>query len=156
MEKWEFYKDDIQVSSYGRIKYKGKIKKQYYDKDGYCIVSIKSKQYKVHRLVALTFIDNINNLAEVNHKDMNKKNNNANNLEWCSHLENMKHAFKNKNIGSLRNKKVIQYTLDNKIIKVWDSIKEATELLGIASGNISKCCQNKIKRTGIYKWEYLK
>jgi arginyl-tRNA synthetase len=34
-------------------------------------------------------------------------------------------------------------------------VKEATEKLNIPVGNISKCCQGKIGRTGIYKWSYL-
>ena len=44
---------------------------------------------------------------------------------------------------------------DGEVIKVWNSIKEATEELHIPQGNISKCCQGKIKRIGIYKWSYL-
>lgn len=44
----------------------------------------KVKFYRVHRLVAEYFIDNPNNLPEVNHKDENKLNNDVSNLEWCS------------------------------------------------------------------------
>lgn len=155
MEQYKLYKDNIEVSNYGNIKIKGIIKKPHKDKDGYLIISIKGKQYKIHRLVAETFIDNPYNKKEVNHKDMNKENNNVSNLEWSTHLENMQHAFKNKNIGASRNKKVVQHKLDGEVIKIWNSIKEATETLNIPMGNISKCCQGKISRTGIYKWTYL-
>lgn len=41
------------------------------------------KSIKIHRLVAKAFIDNPNKYEQVNHKDENKLNNNANNLEWC-------------------------------------------------------------------------
>jgi len=54
------------------------------------------KKYElVHRLVAIHFIDNSNNLPCVNHIDGNKHNNKSSNLEWCTYSENTKHALKN-------------------------------------------------------------
>lgn len=47
---------------------------------------------KVHRIVADTFIENPNDLPEVNHKDLNRQNNHVDNLEWISHLDNIKHS----------------------------------------------------------------
>ena len=50
------------------------------------------KTYNVHELVAKHFIKNNNGLREINHIDGNKLNNKVDNLEWCTHKENMQHA----------------------------------------------------------------
>lgn len=68
------------------------------DKNGYKKVLLCKNGYHkniaVHRVVALTFLDNPNNLPQVNHIDGNKINNNVSNLEWCSNYDNMQHAIK--------------------------------------------------------------
>ena len=51
-----------------------------------------NKTFRIHRLVALTFIPNPLNLPEVNHKDENKHNNDVSNLEWVTSAENMQHS----------------------------------------------------------------
>jgi len=53
----------------------------------------KSKDYLVHRLVALAFLEQPKGKDCVNHIDGNPKNNNISNLEWCDHKENNNHAF---------------------------------------------------------------
>ena len=75
-----------------------KIKSQYISSTGYYMISVsknnKSKPYRVHRLLAETFIPTKDGCIFVNHIDGNKTNNSLDNLEWCTHLENMKHAFR--------------------------------------------------------------
>lgn len=92
-EKWKNitdYEELYQVSNLGKIKNvkRNKIKKATLNKDGYYVVKLsknnKKKVYLIHRLVAKEFIENKNNYDIVNHKDENKINNKAENLEWCT------------------------------------------------------------------------
>lgn len=53
----------------------------------------KTKTHYVHRLVANTFILNLESKPQVNHKDGNKINNNIDNLEWVTHSENLQHSY---------------------------------------------------------------
>lgn len=70
------------------------------NKSGYEVVRISKDSISItktlHRLLLKNFIENINNLKAINHKDGNKLNNNLNNLEWCSFSDNLKHAWKTK------------------------------------------------------------
>jgi hypothetical protein len=98
MEIWkeiEGYEGLYQVSNEGRIRSKRRIKIQG-DYNGYKKVRLskKSRQLtkQVHRLVAKAFIPNPENKPFVNHKDLNRSNNNVNNLEWVTHQENVNHA----------------------------------------------------------------
>lgn len=66
-------------------------------KNGYEYVQLSNgrknrKNFRIHRLVAMTFIDNPNNFPYVNHKDGNKRNNHVSNLEWCTPKQNDTHA----------------------------------------------------------------
>lgn len=118
-EVWKDIEDfsKYQVSNLGRIKSKGRytkvgIKNQdkcyrkeyivdgFINKKGYKQVTLyddngKPKTMRVHKLVALAFIENKNNLPQINHKDGNKLNNAVSNLEWISNYDNIQHAIKN-------------------------------------------------------------
>lgn len=94
------YEGLYEVSNMGRIKglVRNKIKTYRVSNWGYCQVVLSKNSVQqiklVHRLVAEAFIQNTNNLQQVNHKDGNKHNNCVENLEWCTASENMKHAWK--------------------------------------------------------------
>lgn len=101
IEEWRpiyGYEGLYEVSSYGRVRsldryevnnlgykrlLKGKILSPGIRKDGYFVVSLRNKMFRVHRLVAQAFIPNPDELPQVNHKDEDKSNNNVDNLEWC-------------------------------------------------------------------------
>jgi len=77
---------------------KQKLLTQYKDGKGYMHVKLydgrgKPKSLTIHRIVASAFLDNPNNLAEVNHIDHNKNNNNLDNLEWISRGDNIRHSY---------------------------------------------------------------
>jgi len=93
--------NDYEISNLGRLrslksKFYGRIIRPYYHSKGYVCVNLwncgKQEKWKLHRLVAIHFIDNPCNLPEVNHKDCNKHNNVDTNLEWVSSQDNVVHA----------------------------------------------------------------
>ena len=73
---------------------------------GYLMVDLykdgKAKKGIIHRLVAQTFIANPNNLPEVDHVDTNRRNNNVNNLRWCTRKENCNNPLSLKHSGDCR------------------------------------------------------
>ena len=80
-------------------------------KTGYKTVSLwknnKGSSKTIHRLVALTYLTNPNNLPEVNHIDGNKLNNHVDNLEWVTRSENMIHAYAT---GLAKQTKLLDYS----------------------------------------------
>lgn len=76
-----------------------KLLKQTKTYNGYKIVSLKNRHFRVHRLVAENFLDNKDDLPYVNHKDENKKNNNLSNLEWCSASYNINYGDRNNKVA---------------------------------------------------------
>ncbi len=83
--------ENVKASNMGNIMLNGEIKKSH-NSCGYRSISIKGKQFIVHRLIATTFIPNPKNKPEVNHKNGIKTDNRIENLEWVTHEENHIHA----------------------------------------------------------------
>lgn len=111
----------------------------------------------VHRLVAEAFLPNTNNLPYINHRDENKLNNKASNLEWCTAQYNIKYGSC---IDRRANKQKV--TRGNPIISIdnngnevkYISAKEASRITGINQGSISKCCKGERRIAGGFRWRY--
>jgi len=135
-----------------------KIREIEINENGYCRIRLmdgtkQGKKFYIHRLVAEAYIPNPNNYNQVNHKDLNKHNNDVNNLEWCSEAMNMQHNADNKPENS---KKIFQFDLldKNKLIGTYNSIKEASEKTNTNKTSIIHCCSGKYKKAGEYIWKY--
>ena len=150
------------VTSCGRVwSYRGKkFLKPYEGIRGYLRVWLSKNnvrwQPKIHRLVAEAYIQNPENLKQVNHKDENKQNNSVNNLEWCTNHYNSHYGTRKERIGVANknhpnlSKKVFCVELD----KTFESISEANRKTGISVSQISRCCNGIYKSAGKLHWKY--
>lgn len=166
MEIWkdiEGYEGLYQVSSEGRVKSLGngksnnskeKILKSNKNRGGYLKVDLhkegKKKNYLIHRLVAQAFIDNPNNLPEVNHRNEDKTDNRVENIEYCNRKYNINFGTRTEKTQ----KPILQFTKEGKFVKKWDGIREVERELGFSHSHISKCCKGKLKTAYGFKWCY--
>lgn len=184
-EIWKFIKDydnEYMVSNYGnfkRVRDNLILKKHFDGKRNYLQVSIKNVMYLTHRLVAKAFIENPNNLPQVNHIDENKTNNIVSNLEWCTQeynrnygncLKNMRDTKErngdykklSKNNVILKGKKVNKYKLDGTYLETFDSCNEGGKSLFKKedlkehnySSNVLHCCNGKFRQYKGYMWRF--
>lgn len=97
-----------------------------------------SKHHSVHRLVASTYIENPDNLPEVDHKDRDIHNNNVENLRWVSRKENLL----NTEMGLVRNFRRCELTHKGKVVGNFKSIAEASryanEVYGVSLSGINR------------------
>lgn len=109
-------------------------------------------RFSVHRLIASIFVENPLNKPMVDHIDRNRLNYKASNLRWVTAKEN---SANRDNSNSQCQKAVIQLDLDENIINIFQSAKEAGEILGISVGGIRHCARGEGQTSGGYKWDYL-
>jgi hypothetical protein len=165
----EIWKDVVgfeglyQVSNYARFKSLPKIIrpegrsyavgerliKSHVNKYGYVKVPF-IKDYKkynkqVHRMVALAFIPNPENLPQIDHIDGDRQNNHVSNLRWCTILENRNFPLSKKSHDEAIERQriaVVQLTKDGEFIAEHVSMNQAGRDLDIAGGWLCKCIKN--------------
>jgi len=141
--------DKIEVSSFGRVR---SVKGHYYtnhpDRGGYMRVSFRMNGKKVnklvHRLVAETFVHNPNSLPMVNHKDCNRSNNNAENLEWCTSKYNRQYQ---ESFGEAAGVPVFAISLSKFKVSYFRSQHEAGRSLGVFQPHINAVIKGKLNQT---------
>lgn len=177
MEIWRDvvgYEGVYQVSNKGRVKRIGAYKNQSdkeWKAERILKNAIKDNEYRfvqlslnnkvrmryVHRLVAEAFIPNLDSKPTVNHKDGDRANNNADNLEWSTYSENNVHSIEvlhRDSKNSSDSKPVLQFDLQGNLINEYPSMREAqrqTKIVGI-----DRVCNGaKYRKTaGGYVWRY--
>lgn len=162
--------DGWKISNLGNILVNGKSKLPYENGNGYkrVYVSLYGKMY-VHRLVAMTFLDNPENLEYINHKDGNRSNNFVDNLEWCTATQNIQHSYDflnriRKGAEKERNAYFGKRGKDHPVsipvvgifpdgtVKYYESCKHAAEQEGLNPSHISGCINGKRKTHGGIVW----
>lgn len=141
-----------------RRRKKGIILSQRKCKSGYLIVDLKCEGIRearmVHRIVAKAFLPNTNNYECVNHKDENKLNNNASNLEWCTPKYNANYGTAAKRMGKAHWKAILKLNRNGDVLCAYDSILEASKDTSITSQRIVGVLKGNRPTAGGYKWKY--
>lgn len=150
--------DNAFALSDGTIERNGEILTPKADAEGYLRVSVggKVRRDRVHRLIAKCFLQNPYNKKIVNHRNGNKQDNRASNLEYCTYRENSLLASLNGQFWSTGGVKIpiISTHIETGIETEFESQAEAERKLGIPNAEINKALRGKRKTSHGYKFKY--
>ena len=135
---------EILVSGYKHVKLSYKV-------DG----QRRQRSYAIHVIVALSFVENDDpeHKIQVNHKDGNKLNNNADNLEWVTPSQNVLHARKT-GLSRGRSRKVERYDIHGNYMETYNTVKEAGTKHGVDCSSIIRACKGEQHRAAGSIWKY--
>jgi len=125
-------------------------KKLFTPKDGYLTVGLTAtgetvqKRYKAHRMIAMTWLENPDDLPIVNHKDGDKSNIRVSNLEYVSNQRNVQHAYET-GLTKPRTRPVCQINDNGELVAEYKSITAAGKATGIYIRTIQQVCARKDK-----------
>lgn len=148
------YEGNYQISNKGRIwsVLSQRYLKPQHDNCGYYRIQLtakngKRKMEKVHRLVAINFIDNPDNLPEVNHINHIRDDNRIENLEWCNHKENCNKTVKVRQVG--------KYDKAGNIICIYKSLSDASYYENKTPSQILGYINSKPSKLRDFVWKYI-
>jgi hypothetical protein len=151
--------ENYAISNKGNVKnvISGKVLKPIKNSNGYFQVQLsknnKKRTVRIHRLVAMMFIPNPETKPYVNHKNGIKTDNSVGNLEWSTHSENIRHAFKNKLIRT--EKPVIITNTETGEHLVFSSTSECSRFLNSNNGSVNRVLKGKRNKHKGYYINYL-
>ncbi len=160
------YEGLYEISNYGNVKSlkSNKLLKPLNNGNEYLIVNLskkgKVKKQFIHRLVATAFVENLHGFNIVNHRDENKNNNNADNLEWCTINYNFQYGTApERRAMTARGKLGKESRRYFEIIcvetgELFYGTGEIKRKYGFNPSNIIACCKGKRKIANGYHWEY--
>lgn len=139
-----------------------RFRKPFLHSSGYLIVSLRmkrgdeSKTFQVHQLVAKHFVPGYKLGLVVNHKNLDRTDNRAENLEWVTQKENLAHAARNGRRGGLW-RPVKGVHIETGEVVYFNQKTDAAKAIGGYAKNIWNCCNNMphYKTYKKYKWSYV-
>ena len=156
IEKTIFKKTPLNQKTKTKYTYKERILKNKYDKDGYCMIMLskkgKIKNHRIHRLVAMAFLENKTDCKIVNHKNEIKTDNNVLNLEWCTVKYNTNYGNGILKRAKTQGKPVIYETETEK--KEYYSIGNAAKCTNTVPSTIYRYVNNIGNSVNNKYWKY--
>jgi superfamily II helicase len=141
------------ISNLGNVRSRFKVLKPHLNRDGYMYINMINhgknnggKTAKVHRLVALHFVENLQNKPHIDHIDGNKFNNVYTNLRWCTHQENITYAWESGIYNNVGSKHAMSKLTESQVIEIRNKLNNGQSGRSLANEyNVKGMCISNIK-----------